>query len=67
MGISNISYFSSHFSKTYEKDKSQKKEDSTKSPKLLESLELKNKVELGKDNIIYEMKQFPSGSIIIST
>ena len=67
MGINNISYFSSYFSKTYEKDESQKEEDSIKSPKLLESLELKNEVELGKDNIIYEIKQFPSGSIIITT
>jgi hypothetical protein len=41
--------------------------DWTKSPKSLKSLELQNDVELGKDDIIYEIKQFPSGSIIITT
>ena len=66
MGISIISYFSSYFTKKYEKDKNQK-EDWTKSPKSLKSLELQNDVELGKDDIIYEIKQFPSGSIIITT
>ena len=66
MGLSIISHYSSYFTKKYEKDKNQK-EDWTKSPKSPHSLELKNDVELGKNDIIYKIKQFPSGSIIITT
>lgn len=70
MGI--ISFYSYYFTKKFENDINQKeesyqKEDLTKSPKSLKSLELKNDVKLGENDIIYEIKQFSSGSIIITT
>ena len=57
MGISIISYYSYYFTKKYEKVINQK-EDWTKTSKSksLKSLELKNVVELGKNDIICEIK-----------